>query len=206
MVQYFVIFTQSHESLIDGFDPTTPATTKIGPPRGVPRQAKAGPSKPATAAAKKANKVTQDKNGGDTSRSHDVVVLSSDDDGKKAARKDSATKGKGKAKEPAVNDKPAPAANGSRPKPKPKAKAKVDSPAQPDAMEVDGGPAEDTNPPARTSRTARTNVKPVSDEPSPPPAKRPRQESALEAEITRLRSRLDDVSAVTRALKHSHRF
>ncbi|KAI0819074.1 hypothetical protein BC629DRAFT_1730934 [Irpex lacteus] len=187
----------SSEDELDGFNPTTPAPTKIGPPRGAAaRQAKAGPSKPTAAASKKGNKAAQDKSNGDTSKSIDVVVLSSDDDGKKTARKET-TAAKGKGKEPVAAAKPAPKpvpqANG---KAKAKGKAKASSPPPSDAMQVDSGePAEEVVPPAKPARTARTNVKPASDAPSPPPAKRPRQESALEAEVTRLRRRLDDVAA-----------
>ncbi|KAI0086134.1 hypothetical protein BDY19DRAFT_996045 [Irpex rosettiformis] len=163
----------------------------IGPTRGAPRQAKAGPSKPTAAAAKKANKTAQEKSKGDASNTSDVLVLSSDDDGRKTVRKDTTVKGKGK--EPAANTKAAPQPNG---KAKAKGKAKTDSVTSPDAMEIDsGGHTEEVAPVTRSSRTARTNVKPVPDAPSPPPPKRPKTDSALEAEVARLQRSLDDLAA-----------
>ncbi|KAI0700007.1 hypothetical protein BC835DRAFT_491929 [Cytidiella melzeri] len=181
----------SSDDELEGFDPTTPAAVKKkGPPRGAPRQAKAavaGPSRTiGGATAKKGAKTTLETNNEGTSKTLDVVVLSSDEDRRE---KDTAAKGKGK--EPAVNGKVAPQLNG-----KSKAKGKPKSISPPQPMEVDSvPPAEDAVPPTRTSRTTRTNVKPTSEIDNSPPAKRHKADSALEAENVRLRRRLEDVAA-----------
>ncbi|KAI0341656.1 hypothetical protein BDW22DRAFT_1358489 [Trametopsis cervina] len=169
---------------LGGYEAATSAPAKKGPPRGAraaPRTV-AGPSKPLDpAAAKKGGKTAQEE---DSTR--DVVVLSSDEDGQKAATKDA----KGKKKETVVNTKTMPQVNG---KGKAKGKAKADTSTQ--AMEIDEPPSAADAAPTRTTKTTRTTVKPISEIPSPPPAKRHKAESALEAEVARLRRRLDDVAA-----------
>lgn len=182
--------------IAEGFNPTTPApAVKKGPPKGVPRQTTrsvAGPSKAASGATttKKGSKTDSGTGENGTVGSLDVAVLSSDDDGRKLARKDVVAKGKGK--EPTANTaKTVPQANG---KSKAKGKAKADSVPPPENMDVDGAqPPESVVHPERPPRTNRVNVRPVVASRSPPPAKRQKPDPALEAEVTRLRRKLEDV-------------
>lgn len=160
-------------------------------PRVAPRPIKAavaGPSKPTGAASgKKAAKPVQSVSNDDQgSEPQDVVVLSSDEDGRKAPRKD--TKGKGK--ESVANTKAIPQTNG---KGRQKSKVQADTLVQP--MEVDSIQPTEEVPPPRNSRATRVHTKPISEAPSPPPAKRHKTDSALESEITRLKRRLDEVGA-----------